>query len=110
MRVLPIDVGMTAGHQLLLDVGAINKQFCHGAPIPVGGHTTNANALAHNQCAQIVPGCSGGYWVSFTASQLGRVDAGQSDLFSSARTAGIPIPAALDRDAGVTPSRGGQEQ
>ena len=43
VRVLPIDLGMAACHQLLLGAGAINKQLRHGAHISVGGHTSNAN-------------------------------------------------------------------
>ena len=36
MRVLPIDVRMTAGDQLLLDVGAIDGEFRDGAAIAIG--------------------------------------------------------------------------
>ena len=37
MRVLPIDVRMTASDQLLLDAGAIDGEFRDGAAIANGG-------------------------------------------------------------------------
>ena len=49
MRVFPIDVGVTAGDQLLLDVGTIDGEFRHGAAISIRGDAADANGAADNQ-------------------------------------------------------------
>ena len=49
MRVLPIDVGVTADYQLLLDVGAINRKFRHGAATAIRGDSADANGASDDQ-------------------------------------------------------------
>ena len=40
---------MTGGDQLLLDVGTIHKQFCHGAAVAISGDAADADGATDNQ-------------------------------------------------------------
>ena len=97
---------MTAGDHLALhippgDVRASQKQLAHRAAIAVFGDAADLNLFAHHHAAEAITRGFGRPWVSSGASQLGRIDASQADLFASACAAAIAIPAALDRDVWV---------
>ena len=49
VRVFPMEFGVTAGDQLLLDVGAIDGQFRDGAAVAICGDAADANGVADNQ-------------------------------------------------------------
>ena len=49
MRVLPIDLGVTAGDQLLLDVGAVDGEFRDGAAIAICGDAADPNGATDHQ-------------------------------------------------------------
>ena len=49
MRVFPIDVGVPAGDQLLLDVGSIDGQFRDGVAMAISGDAADANGVTDDQ-------------------------------------------------------------
>ena len=97
---------MPAGDHLALhvppgDVRSSQKQLTHCAAIAVFADAADLNLLAHHHAAEVITGGFSRPWLSSRASQLGRIDAGQADLFASACAAAVAIPAALDRDVWV---------
>ena len=94
--VLPIDLCVTTGYQLLLHVWPANKQLSHGASIAVSGDTPNVDVTPHYQPSQIISCLLCRSWVGTLASQLRSVDAGQPDLFSSRCTTGISVITIFD--------------
>ena len=63
MSVPLIDLSVTSGDHLSLNVPLPNEQLCHGASVAVLGDTSNFDLLAHYKTTQIVASSLCGYWL-----------------------------------------------
>ena len=64
MSVPLIDLSVTSGDHLSLNVPLPNEQLCHGASVAVFGDTLNSDFLAHNKISQKVASSLCRHWLS----------------------------------------------
>ena len=82
MNVLLIDLRVTSGDHLPLNVRLPNEQLCHGALVVVFGDASNSDLLSDHKISQMVSRSFGWHWVSSPPAEFRGVDAGQSNPFA----------------------------
>ena len=98
MSVPLIDLSVTSGDHLSLNVPLPNEQLCHGAFVGVFGDASNSDVLAHQKISQMVSSSFGWHWFSSLPAWFRGVDAGQSKPFASSPGARIDVVAGGDHD------------
>ena len=78
---LLIDLSVTSGDHLPLNVRLPNEQLCHGAIVAVFGDASNSDLLAHYKISQMLSSSFGWHWFSSLPAWFRGVDAGQSNPF-----------------------------
>ena len=81
MSVPLIDLSVTSGDHLSLNVPLPNEQLCHGAFVAVLRDPTDFDLLAHRQTSSMIATRFGWCWLSSLTAQFRGVDAGQSNSF-----------------------------
>ena len=94
----PVDLCVTTGDHLLLNVLLSKEQLSHGSPVPVLGDPSDSNLLAHHKIFQVVSSSFGWRRFSSLANKFRSVDAGESNPFSCCDGAGITVVAGGDHD------------
>ena len=64
MSVPLIDLSVTSGDHLMLNVRLLNEQLLHGAFVAVFGDASNSDLLAHHKISEMVSICFGWRWLS----------------------------------------------
>ena len=82
MSVPLIDLGVTSGDHLSLNVPLPNEQLCHGAFVAVFGDASNSDLLSLHKTSQMVSSGFGWHWLSSLPARFRGVDAGQSNPFA----------------------------
>ena len=82
MAVPLIDLSMTSGDHLSLNVPLPNEQLCHGAFVAVFGDSSNSDLLSLHKMSQMVSSSFGWHWLISLPAQFRGVDAGQSNPFA----------------------------
>ena len=91
MNVLLIDLIVTSGDHLPLNVRLPNEQLCHGALVAVFGDPTDSDLLAHHKTSQMVSSCFGWHRLCSLPAEFRTVNASQSNLFPIGRGAGVAV-------------------
>ena len=82
MSVPLIDLSMTSGDHLMLNVRLPNEQLLHGVFVAVFGDASNSEILAHPKISQMVSSSFGWHWFDSLPAWFRGVDTGQSNSFS----------------------------
>ena len=72
---------MLGGHEPLLNIGAIHKKLCNRSSVSVSGNALDTYIPTNNKTTQVITSCFGWHWISTLASEFGRIDTSQPDLF-----------------------------
>ena len=99
-RISAIDLSVTTGNQMLLDIHPISKQLSNSAAIPIGVDTPDGDCLPLQVAAQIIPSCLGWHWISISPTEFCGIDTSKPDLLSCARSACVAVVARSDKDRG----------
>ena len=78
MSVPLIDLSVTSGDHLMLNVRLPNEQLWHGAFVAVFGDASNSDLFAYHKISQMVSSSFGWHWFSSFPVWFRGVDAGQS--------------------------------
>lgn len=81
MSVPLIDLSVTSGDHLMLNVRLPNEQLWHGAFVAVFGDASNSEIFAHPKISQMVSSSFVWHWFDSLPAWFRRVGAGQSNLF-----------------------------
>ena len=82
MSVPLIDLSVTSGDHLMLNVRLPNEQLWHGAFIAVFGDASNSEILAHPKISQMVSSSFVWHWFDSLPAWFRGVDTGQSNSLS----------------------------
>ena len=96
--VLPKDLRMAAGDHRLLGIHSVHEQLPDGSTITVAGDPAKADRLADHHGLKVITGSPGPLRLSPIPSHFWGVDAGQTNLFTSAGPTGIAVVAPADGD------------